>query len=240
MQTRCIVKGEAQKSPLFWRLFWGFLIFSGSPVLQEFHKKTFKFNIKSPIFTNAPCKTACLYNAPSIVIFFFPYNPPPPLPRQTPRPSHPEKLDFGPFRLRLALFGSVSAPFGSVWLRFGSVLAPFRVRFGVLGGVGVGSGRGASVREKNITNLVLSSRKKYERKVFSGGINSFLKIRIRIRQVFLAFNRKNTNSIRPEFFSFQDTNTNPKNTKRIPGRILFVFFPGLTVCTQLMDQEETV
>ena len=33
----------------------------------------------------------------------------------------------------------------------------------------------------------------------------------------------------PEFFSFQDTNTNPKNTKRIPGRILFVFFPGLTV-----------
>ena len=76
---------------------------------------------------------------------------------------------------------------------------------------------------------LLSSRKKYERKVFSGGINSFLKIRIRIRQVFLAFNRKNTNSIRPEFFSFQDTNTNPKNTKRIPGRILFVFFPGLTV-----------
>ena len=73
------------------------------------------------------------------------------------------------------------------------------------------------------------AEKKYERKVFSGGINSFLKIRIRIRQVFLAFNRKNTNSIRPEFFSFQDTNTNPKNTKRIPGRILFVFFPGLTV-----------
>ena len=73
------------------------------------------------------------------------------------------------------------------------------------------------------------AEKKYERKVFSGGINSFLKIRIRIRQVFLAFNRKNTNSIRPEFFSFQDTNTNPKNTKRIPGRILFVFFPCLTV-----------
>ena len=37
--------------------------------------------------------------------------------------------------------------------RFGlaDVLGPFRVRFEVLGGVGVGSGRGASVREKNIT-----------------------------------------------------------------------------------------
>ena len=78
------------------------------------------------------------------MIFFFPYNPPPPLPRQTPRPSHPEKLDFGPFRLRLAPFGLRLAPFGSV-------SGLFRVRFGVLGGVGVGSGRGASVREKNIT-----------------------------------------------------------------------------------------
>ena len=32
LQTRCIVKGEAQKSPLF-RRFSGGLIFSGSPVL---------------------------------------------------------------------------------------------------------------------------------------------------------------------------------------------------------------
>ena len=55
-----------------------------------------------------------------------------------PRPSHPEKLDFGPFRLR----------FGSLWLRFGSVSGLFRVRFRVLGGVAVGSGRGASLREK--------------------------------------------------------------------------------------------
>ena len=46
------------------------------------------------------------------------------------------------------VIGPFSAPFG---LRFGSVLGPLRVRFGVLGGVGVGSGRGASVREKNIT-----------------------------------------------------------------------------------------
>ena len=79
----------------------------------------------------------------------FPLQPPPapPLPRQTPRPSHPEKLDFGPFRLRLAPFR----------LRFGSVSGLSRVRFGSVsgcwGGVGVGSGRGASVREKNITML---------------------------------------------------------------------------------------
>ena len=33
VQTRCIVKGEAQKSPLFWRFSGGGLIFSGSPVL---------------------------------------------------------------------------------------------------------------------------------------------------------------------------------------------------------------
>ena len=32
VQTRCIVKGEPQKSPLFWR-FLGVLIFSGSSVL---------------------------------------------------------------------------------------------------------------------------------------------------------------------------------------------------------------
>ena len=50
-------------------------------------------------------------------------------------------------------FGSVSVVSGP----FGSVSGLFRVRFGVLGevlgGVGVGSGRGASVREKNITRF---------------------------------------------------------------------------------------
>ena len=64
VQTRCIVKGEAQKIPLFWAIFWKFLIFSRAPVLYEFHKKTFKFN-KKPIFTNTPCKPTFLYNAPS-------------------------------------------------------------------------------------------------------------------------------------------------------------------------------
>ena len=63
------------------------------------------------------------------MIFFFPYNPPPPLPRKPPARPTPKRL--------------ISVHFGSVWLRFGSVwlcLAPFRVRFGSFwwgrGGVG--------------------------------------------------------------------------------------------------------
>ena len=68
-----------------------------------------------------------------------PTNPPPARP-------HPRGLDFGAFRLRFDPFLDRLAPFGSV-------SGLFRVRFGVLGGVGVGSGRGASVREKNITML---------------------------------------------------------------------------------------
>ena len=76
----------------------------------------------------------------SLVIFFFPYNP------------HPKQAPDRPTR-----GGLISVHFGSIWLRsgpFGSVSGLFRVRFGVLGGVGVGSWRGASVREKNITNQV--------------------------------------------------------------------------------------
>ena len=91
-------------------------------------------------------ETPCGIVDPSIVIVFFPYNPPNPLPRQTPAPVPPRKAEFWSIS---APFGSVSAPFGSVWLRlapfwlrFGSVSGPFRVRFGVLGGVGVGSGWG--------------------------------------------------------------------------------------------------
>ena len=66
------------------------------------------------------------------VTFFFPYNPPPPQPRQTARPT-PKSL--------------ISVHFGSVWLRFGSIwlrLAPFRLRFGSVSGPfrGVGWGRG--------------------------------------------------------------------------------------------------
>ena len=64
------------------------------------------------------------------MIFFFPYNPPTPLPRQTPRPSHREKLDFSPFQLR---FGSVRLRLARFWVCFGSISGPFR---------GVGWGRG--------------------------------------------------------------------------------------------------
>ena len=84
--------------------------------------------------------------------FLFPFKPPPPLHPDKPRPSHPRELDFGPFRVR---FGSVWVHLGPFRLRFGSVSGLFRVRFGVLDGVGAGSGRGASVREKNITNFGL-------------------------------------------------------------------------------------
>ena len=74
-----------------------------------------------------------VFSMAGLVIFFFPCNPPPPYPDKP--PARPNKKSFY---------------FGSIWLRFGSVwLAPFWVRFGVLGGVG----EGASVREKNITRL---------------------------------------------------------------------------------------
>ena len=61
-------------------------------------------------------------------MFFFPYNPPPPLSRQTPLPSHSRELDFGLFRVR---FGSFSGP-----------------SWGVVSGRGGVVERGGSVREK--------------------------------------------------------------------------------------------
>ena len=76
-------------------------------------------------------------------------------PLQPPTPPHPDTPPGRPTRE-----GLISVHFGSVWLRsapFGSVWGLFRVRFGsvsgVLGVVVVGSVRGASVREKNITTL---------------------------------------------------------------------------------------
>ena len=75
------------------------------------------------------------------------YNPPHPPTPTNPRPSTPKSLisvHFGCVWLRFA-------PFGCVWLRFGSVSGLFRVRFGSFSGCWVGSGRGAFVREKNIT-----------------------------------------------------------------------------------------
>ena len=75
------------------------------------------------------------------VLFFFPHNPPHP-PTIPTKAVPPSELDFGPFRLR-----------------FGSVSGPFRLRFGSASGCRVGSGRGASVREKNITRPVAHNKK---------------------------------------------------------------------------------
>ena len=64
VQTRCIVKGEAQKSPLFWQFsgvwFSQDRLFSRNPTRKPLNL------IKSPIFSNTPCKSTCLYNAPSM------------------------------------------------------------------------------------------------------------------------------------------------------------------------------
>ena len=81
--------------------------------------------------------------------FLFPLQPTcPPIPTNPPPPDHPT-----PASLISVHFGSISGPF---WLRlfpfrvrFGSVSGPCWALFGVLGAAGVGSGRGASVREKN-------------------------------------------------------------------------------------------
>ena len=65
VQTRCSVKGETQKSPLFWR-FSGVFDFLRIACSLGIPQENLKFNIKSPIFTNTPCKSTCIYNAPSM------------------------------------------------------------------------------------------------------------------------------------------------------------------------------
>ena len=96
--------------------------------------------------------------------FLFPLQPRRhPHPDQPPGRPTPESLIhfgsiLGPFRSVSGPFRSVSGQFGSVWVRFGSVSGSFRVCFGV------GSGRGASVREKN-------SSKKKPQKILQGSMN---------------------------------------------------------------------
>ena len=65
VQTRCIVKGEAQKNPLFWWFSGGFWFSQDRLFFRNSTRKPLNL-IKSPIFANAPCKTTCLYNAPSM------------------------------------------------------------------------------------------------------------------------------------------------------------------------------
>ena len=64
-QTRCIVKGETQKSPLFWRFSGGFW-FSQDRLFSRISTGKPLNLTKSLIDKNTPCKSACLYNAPSI------------------------------------------------------------------------------------------------------------------------------------------------------------------------------
>ena len=64
VQTRCIVKGETQKSPPFWRFSGGF-DFLRIACSWNSTRKSLNL-VKSPIFTNTPCKSTCLYNAPSM------------------------------------------------------------------------------------------------------------------------------------------------------------------------------
>ena len=87
------------------------------------------------IFSSETAAAFLSFPETRLVLFFFPYNPHHPPSQQTPRPSHPKKLDFGPFRLH----------FGPVRVRlapFGSVSGLFRVRFGSVSGRWVGSGWG--------------------------------------------------------------------------------------------------
>ena len=65
VQTRCIVKGEAQKSPLF-RWFSGSFCFSQDRLFCSNSTRKPLNLIKSWIFTNTPCKSSFLCNAPSM------------------------------------------------------------------------------------------------------------------------------------------------------------------------------
>ena len=67
VQTRRIVKGEAQKSPPFWRFSGGLCFFLRIRMFSRNSKRIPLNLIESLIFKYTPCKSACLYNAPSIV-----------------------------------------------------------------------------------------------------------------------------------------------------------------------------
>ena len=65
MQTRCIVKARLRKVHFSGDFQGGFCfsqecLFSRNPTRKPLHL------LESAIFTNAPCKTTCLYNAPSM------------------------------------------------------------------------------------------------------------------------------------------------------------------------------
>ena len=65
MQTRCIVKARPRKVHFSGDFLGGFDFLRSACSLGIPQENPLNL-IKSPIFTNAPCKTACLYNAPSM------------------------------------------------------------------------------------------------------------------------------------------------------------------------------
>ena len=90
-------KRRGSEKSTFLAIFWGFLIFSGESLFSRNSTRKPLNLIKSPIFTNAPCKTTCLYNAPSMHTVDQSTG-------STPcgRPAHstPIHMDFGPFLKR--------------------------------------------------------------------------------------------------------------------------------------------
>ena len=60
------MEGEAQKSQLFWRFSEGVCFSQDRLFSRNSTRKPLNLIIKSPILTNTPCKSTCLYNAPSM------------------------------------------------------------------------------------------------------------------------------------------------------------------------------
>ena len=101
----------------------------------------------------------------SETILFPLQHPRPPIPTNLPPLTPPKKR---PFRVR----------FGPSRVRFGSVSIGFLASLGVLGRVGAGSGRGGSVREKNI-NTQNPPFKQSWRKVRGNALSTFLGVKNR-------------------------------------------------------------
>ena len=75
VQTRCIVKGEAQKSPLFWRFSGGFWFSQDRLFSRNSTRKPLNLYKIPDFYTNTPCKCTCLYSlhlvCTLLICFFF-------------------------------------------------------------------------------------------------------------------------------------------------------------------------
>ena len=66
VQTRCVVKRRGSEKSTFLAIFWGVFDFLRVVCSLGIPQEKPLNLIKSPIFTNTPCKSTCLYNAPSM------------------------------------------------------------------------------------------------------------------------------------------------------------------------------